>query len=64
MSERWDEISCLSSTRVFAGMLFGPTDLFGFKLEMMLEIPFLLIGDKKNDLKDLFSMYSEKCLCE
>ena len=42
-------------------MLFGPTDLFGFKLEMMLEIPFLLIGDKKNDLKDLFSMYSEKC---
>ena len=26
-------------------MLFGPTDLFGLKLEMMLEISFLLIGD-------------------
>ena len=28
----------------------------------MLEILSLLLGDKKNDLKDLFYMYSEKCL--
>ena len=46
-------------------MLFGPTNLFGFKLEMMLEISFLLlVGDKKNELEELFSMYSEKYLCE
>ena len=36
MSERWDEISSLSSLRILVGMLFGPTDLFGFKPEMML----------------------------
>ena len=30
-------------------MLFGPTDLFGLNLEMMIEISFLLVGDKKND---------------
>ena len=47
-----------------AGILLGPTDLFEFKLEMMLEISFSLIGDKKNGLEELFSMYSEKCLCE
>lgn len=28
----------------------------------MLEILSLLLGDKKNDLEDLFYMYSEKCL--
>ena len=47
---RW--ISPLSSLRIFADMLFGPTDLFGFKLEMIIEISFLLIGDKKNVSKD------------
>ena len=31
---------------------------------MMLEISFLLVGGKKNDLEELFSMYSEKYLCE
>ena len=36
----------------------------GFKLEMMLEMSFLLVGGKKNDLEELFSMYSEKYLCE
>ena len=36
----------------------------GFKLEMMLGMSFLLIGGKKNDLEELFSMYSEKYLCE
>ena len=45
-------------------MPFGPTDLFGFKLEVMLEISFLLVGDKKNEFEELFFMYSEKCLCE
>ena len=47
-------------------MLFGPANLFGFKLEMMLEISsfFFLVGDKKNDIEELFSMYSEKCLCK
>ena len=64
MPERWDKISSLSSLRIFVGMLFGPKDLFGFKLEMMLEISFLLVGDKKNEFEELFSMYSEKCLCE
>ena len=58
MSERWDEISSLSSLRILVGMLFGPTDLFGFKLEMMLEISFLLVGDKKNEFEELFSVYS------
>ena len=42
-------------------MLLGLVDLFGLKLKMMLEISFLLVGDKKNDLKYLFFMYSEKC---
>ena len=60
MPERWDEISFLSSLRIFAGVLF---DLFGFKLEMMLKISFLLV-DQKNELEELFSMYSEKFLCE
>ena len=45
-------------------MLFRPTDLFGFKPEMMLEISFLLAGDKKNEFEELFSVYSEKYLCE
>ena len=27
-------------------MLFGPTDLFGFKLDMILDISFLLVGYK------------------
>ena len=34
-------------------MLFGSTDLFGFKLEIMLENSFLLVGDK-NDLRNYF----------
>ena len=42
-------------------MLLGPTDLIRFKLEIMLQISFLLVGDKKNDLEELFSMYSGKC---
>ena len=42
-------------------MLLGLVDLFGLKLKMMLEISFLLVGDKKNDLKYFFFMYSEKC---
>ena len=33
-------------------MLFGPTDSFQFKLEMIIEISFLLIGDEKNVSKD------------
>ena len=45
-------------------MLFGLTDLFEFKLEIMFEISFLLVGDKKSEFEELFSMYSEKCLCE
>ena len=49
MTVRWDEILSLNSLIVFVGMLFGPTDLFGFNLEMMIEISFLLVGDKKND---------------
>ena len=64
MLERWNEILSLSSLRIFVGSLLGPTDLFEFKLEMMLEISFSLIGDKKNGLEELFFMYSEKCLCE
>ena len=31
---------------------------------MILEISFLLVGGKKNDLEELFSMYSQKYLCE
>ena len=42
-------------------MLFGPTNFFGFKLEIMLEISFLLVGYKKSDSEELFSMYSEEC---
>ena len=64
MSKRWDEISSLSSLRILVGMLFGPTNLFGFKQEMMLEISFLLVRDKKNEFEELFSMYLGKCLCE
>ena len=45
-------------------MLFGPTDLFGLKLEIMLEISFLLVGDKINEFEELFSLYSEKYLWE
>ena len=35
-------------------MLFGPTELFGTNLEMMLEISSLLVGDKKNDWRNYF----------
>ena len=62
MPERWDETSSLSSLRIFVAMLFGPTDLFGIKLEIMLKIWFLLLGDRKNELEELFFMYSGKCL--
>ena len=33
-------------------MLFGATDLLGFKPEMMLKVSFLLVGNKKNDVKN------------
>ena len=49
MSERWDEILFWNSLITFVGMLFGPTELFGFNLGMMPEIWFLLVGDKNND---------------
>lgn len=45
-------------------MLNEPTGLFGFKLEIIIQIPFLLVGDKEKTLADLFSMYSEKYLFE
>ena len=45
-------------------MLFGPTDLFELKLEIMLEISFLLVGDKINEFEELFFLYSEKYLWE
>ena len=64
MSERWDEIPSLSSLRIIVGMLFGPTYLFGFKLEMMHKISVLLVGDKENESEELFCRYSKKCLCE
>ena len=65
MSERLDEISSLIGTLgIFLGMLFGPRALFGLKPEMMLQISFLLVGDKNNDFKELFSLYLEKCLYE
>ena len=56
MSERWDEISSLSSLRIFVGMLFGQARNNDWNF-------ILLVGDKKNDLEELYSMYSEKCLC-
>ena len=59
MTERGDEILSLNSIRVFLGMLFGPTDLLQFKLEMILEKSFLLVGENRNDLKNLYFMYSE-----
>ena len=40
-------------------LCFGPTALFAFKVEMMLGFSFLLVGNKKNDLEELFSMYSK-----
>ena len=64
MWERWYKISFSSSLRIFVGMLFRATDLLEFKLKMKLEISFSLVGDKKNDYQELFSVYSEKCLCE
>ena len=64
MSEKWDENSSLSSLTILVGMLFGPTNLFEFRLEIMLVILFLLVGNKKNEFEELFSMYSEKCLRE
>ena len=45
MSERWDKIPSLINFKKFPDILFEPTDLFGFKLEMMFEISFLLVGD-------------------
>ena len=44
MSRRWDDILSSSSLRRFVGILFEPTDLFGFKLEMMFEINFIIIN--------------------
>ena len=43
-------------SEIFIGMLFGTTDLLGFKLEIMVKISFLLVEDKKNELEELFSM--------
>ena len=54
MSERWDEISSLNSLRILVGMIFGPTDLVGFKLEMMLKTSFLLVRDKKMSSRNYF----------
>ena len=62
MSERWHELPSISSVRIVVGMPFGQTELFGFKLEIMLEILFLSVWDEKNNLKYLFPMYSKKCL--
>ena len=41
-------------------MLFGQPNLFGSKLEMILQISFLLVGDKKNDLENLDLFQKEK----
>ena len=46
--------------RAFVSMLSAPIYLFGFKLEMILEISFLLV----EDLKDLINKYSQKHLCD
>ena len=35
-------------------MLFGPTDLSGFKVEIMLKISFLLVGDKRKLICHVF----------
>ena len=35
-------------------MPFEPTDLFELKLEMILEISFLLVEEKKNSIFDVF----------
>ena len=41
-------------------MLFGPTGLFGLKLEIMLEISFLLLGDKKTEVSPCMAAVQKK----
>ena len=42
-------------------MLFPPTDLFGFKPEIILEIPILLIGNETNDKRLTLYVFEKKC---
>ena len=43
------EISILSSFNILVGMLFGPTDLFEFRVEITFCIFHLLVGLRKKE---------------
>ena len=64
ISANWVEISFLSSFNILVGILFGLTDLFEFREDIICCISHLLVGLRKKEFWLLSSRKSEKCLCE
>ena len=64
MIERCSDISPVSSLRILVGMLFGPADFLGFKLEIILIISSFVEGEMKNESWLGGGKYSEKLLYE
>ena len=64
MIERCSDISPVSSLRILVGMLFGPADFLGFKLEIILIISSFVEGEMKNESWLGGGKYSENLLYE
>ena len=64
MIERCSDISSVSSLRILVGMLFGPADFLGFKLEIISIISSFVQGEMKNESWLGGGKYSKKVLYE
>ena len=64
MIERCSDISSVSSLRILVGMLFGPANFLGFKLEIISIISSFVQGEMKNESWLGGGKYSKKVLYE
>ena len=64
MIERCSDISSVSSFRILVGMLFGPADFLGLKLEIISIISSFVQSDMKNESWLGGGKYSENLLYE
>ena len=64
MIERCSDISSESSLWILVGMLFGPADFLGFKLEIISIISSFVQGEMKNESWLGGGKYSKKVLYE
>ena len=62
--ERCSDISSVSSLWILVGMLFGPAEFLGLKLEIISIISSFVQGEMKNECWLAGSKYSENLLYE